>query len=76
MSTFHGKQQKGAMREHKRRRYAAAVGRQLLMCDRGRTRQESRLIPGTFTYPVPVEELLRPGDTEKSYDWRSWAVES
>lgn len=76
MSVYQGPQGKGAQRRHRDDRYRAAVGRQQLMHDRGRTQQRSLLLPGTFTYPAPVEEFLRPGDDPNHTDFRTWAVMS
>lgn len=75
MSIFHGKQHKGAMRDHKWARYAGAVGRQLRMHDRGYYLTNSPGDPKQRCTPVAVEKLMRPGDTVDSFDWRSWAEE-
>ncbi len=76
MSAFHGKYYKGAMRDHRTNRYRAAVGRQLMMHDRGY--YHGRIAEGSPIVrrctPAPVEEFLRPGDAPNHTDFRSWVV--
>lgn len=73
MSVFHGTQGKGAMRRHREERYRAAVGRQQLMHDAGRTGQRHPSA-GMHCRPAPVEEFLDAADRAESTvpDYRPW----
>lgn len=86
MSTFSGRQYKGAMRDHRTDRYRAAVGRQILMVERGWCYNlPPHLRPlivgamGEFVYhPAPVSEFLRRGHTGDpavdNVDYRSYVA--
>lgn len=66
---------KGARQRRADERYYAAVGRQLLMHDRGF--YEARNVFGMPVWlcdPAPVEDFLRKGDSVDRIDFRSWAV--
>ena len=80
MSVYKGG--KGARQRRRDERYYAAVGRQLLMHDRGfydgfvTTRSAGYRIPIMCT-PAPVEQFLRPEHrgltADPGIDFRSWA---
>lgn len=78
MSVYKGG--KGARRRRRDERYYSAVGRQLLMHDRGyyKAGREVFGMPDWLCTPVPVEEFLRPehravGVDNAGIDFRSWA---
>lgn len=77
MSVFHGAQGKGAMKRHRDERYRRAVGRQLLLLDRGwyirQPDPATGMPPGGRAAPAPVELFLRAGDTAETVDFRSYA---
>lgn len=76
---------KGARKRRADERYYAAVGRQLLVLDRGiyKDRRTSFGVPIEVlcTMPAPIEEFLRRehravGVDKTGIDFRSWAVKA
>lgn len=73
MSIFSRKAYKGAMRDHRARRYEAAVMRQdeLVLAARPVEKWAADGMP-VLMPPAPVEEFLRPGDVVRVSGTLRW----